>query len=175
MEEQTTNSKSRSIFIFCLFLLNASSCSTKLMVADSKTTRIDRAKEFIIVQNPQSKIFTVGIYPSYKIIDQFVFDSKPAFQRIDSLILKELVINNIRSEIVDEHEVPKIADALYLRYQDYWSWDLKLYMHLLIISLYDASGNKLSEYVSQGNTAGMHDYPMPKKQVPKLVGLILNQ
>jgi hypothetical protein len=174
MIEQNAIKGLKAIIILWLILLTTS-CSTKLFVVNSKNIKVDRTKEFFIIQNPQSNIFAVGIYPSYKTIDQFVMNSRPSIQRIDSLILKELVKNNIRCKIVNEVSRSTNENVFYLRYQDYWSWDFKTYMHLLTISLLDNYGQELSEFVSQGNTAGMHDYPMPSKQVPRLVELILKK
>jgi hypothetical protein len=174
MREQNANKRLISIIIFLLLLLTTS-CSTNLFVVDSKNINIDKTKEFIIIQNPQSKFFAVGIYPSYKTIDQFVINSRPSIQRIDSLILKELLKNNIRCSIANEVNKSTNENVFYIKYQDYWSWDFKTYMHLLTISLFDNYDQELSEYVSQGNTAGMHDYPMPSKQVPRLVEMMLKK
>ena len=162
------------ILILCIIVITTS-CSTNLFVVNSKISKIDTSKEFIIIQNPQSKFFSVGAYPSYKVIDQYVFASKPSFQRIDSLIYKELVKNNIRCRISNDGSLSTNENVFYIKYQDYWSWDFKNYMHLLILTLCDNLGNELSEYVSQGNTAGVHDYPMPGRQVPKLVDLMLKK
>ncbi|MCK9399978.1 MAG: hypothetical protein M0Q51_08320 [Bacteroidales bacterium] len=165
-------------FTWLIGLLIFSSCKTSVFVANSTIDRIIPDKEFLIIHNSKSNIFPAGIYPNYKQIDQFVFTSKPSIQRIDSLIYNELVKFHISCEITNEQNLlnahPNTNEYI-IKYQDYWSWDFKPFMHILIISIYDTSNNKLSEYVSQGNTAGLHNFPTPAKQVPELIALILRE
>lgn len=164
-----------SLIIWLLFFC---SCKTSVFVANSKIDRISPDKEFLIIHNPRSNMFPAGIYPNYKQIDAFVYTSKPSVQRIDSLIYNELVKSHVSCRIIDEEfmlNTQAKSNEYVIRYQDYWSWDFKPFMHILIISIYDSSKNKLSDYVSQGNTGGMHNFPTPEKQVPELITLILNE
>jgi len=164
--------------ILIIWLLFLSSCKTSVFVANSKMDKDTPGNGFLIIHNETSNMFPAGIYPNYKQIDAFVYTSKPSIQRIDSLILNELVKAHVSSKIIDEEYLLNVqvnSNEYIIRYQDYWSWDFKPFMHILIISIYDSSNNKLSDYISQGNTGGMHNFPTPAKQVPELIALILNE
>lgn len=171
----TTSNVWITLLIWLLFL---SSCKTSVFVANSKVDIILPDREFLIIHNTKSNIFPAGIYPNYKQIDEFVFTTKLSIQKIDSLIFKEFDKRSIRCKIIDENYLLNAQidpNEYILRYQDYWSWDFKPFMHILIISIFSPTDNKLSDYVSQGNTSGMHNFPLPEKQVPELIALILKE
>lgn len=173
--------KKETIIVFlilfqCCFILH--SCTTKLVVTKVPTCNIDPSKLFAIIKTESSEIISSGIYPTYKTIDQFVINTKPSLQRIDSLFYKELTKRGLKAILFSNQESVNKADQntyYIIKYQDYWGWDFKMFMQLLKVGLYDNKGNLISEYVSQGNIAGMHDYPMPTSQVPKLVDMILKK
>jgi hypothetical protein len=162
-----------TLLIGLIFLF---SCKTSVFVANSKIGSFTPDREFLIIHNTKSNVFPVGIYPNYKQVDDFVYSTKPSIQRIDSLIFNEFARFKVLSKIIDEEYLLNTQpnpNEYIIRYQDYWSWDFKPFMHILIISIYDSSDNKLADYVSQGNTAGLHNFPTPAKEVPELIALIL--
>jgi len=164
--------------IFCLFILLVGACTTKVLITKMPTNQIDTSKMFIIQTNKESKIIATGIYPTHKTIDQFVTNTKPSFQRIDSLLYNEFRKRNIKAiiQVKPDPQVYGNQDNIYLiKYQDYWGWDFKMFMQLLKVDVYNLDGYPISEYVSQGNTAGIHNFPMPAAEVPKLVELIIRK
>lgn len=160
-----------NILVLLILLLILSSCSTKQFLIHSSTQDINHNGNIFVLSNDSSFIIPVAVYPTFHVIDNFVINAKPAIYKIDSLICTEVAKQNIKCTIVND-----LADiekgAYYIRYQDYWAWDFKKYMHVLKISL-NKSDKEVKCVVSQGNTAGMHDYPNPKKQVPLLIEMIL--
>jgi hypothetical protein len=48
-------------------------------------------------------------------------------------------------------------------------------MQMLKISLYDDSGNLVTECYSAANADGMHNYPTAEKEVPGLVELLITK
>lgn len=93
---------------------------------------------------------------------------------IDSLICASFRERNIECSILEEDEIIPL-DAPQIVYKDYWTWDFTDYMHILRMNVYKSNGSELMEVISQGNTSGMHSYPKPKKQVPKMVDLIIER
>ena len=79
----------------------------------------------------------------------------------------------MKCEIVDSLNFAAAKDKYFITYADYWTWDFKDYMHLLKVRVLDENKNVIVIGVSEGNTAGMHDAPMPQKQVPVILDLIM--
>ena len=156
-------------------MLTFYACSTKQYVTTSSAKRIDKSVDFVIIKNDFSLIIPAGRYPAHTIIQNFVVRSQPAISRIDSLIYFELKGKGFNAIIIAGQELQQKPGVNYIKYQDYWAWDFKKYMHVLKIFLYEGESKAaIMEAVSQGNKMGMHDYPNPKKQVPILVEKILN-
>lgn len=91
---------------------------------------------------------------------------------IDTLICLELSKRNIFCEITYVERTIS-GDTYFIRYHDYWNWDLKNYMPVLFLSLQNSQGRELIRVASQANKSGMHDYPTPAKQIPLLIELLL--
>ncbi len=163
--------KKFSIFIVTSILFW--SCSTKQYLISTNQQDLTQIQKISVVKNDISFVIPVGIYPNYKNIDDFVIKKVPAISDIETLICSELKKRNINCEIVNE-TLSNNDETYYIKYQDYWAWDFKKYMHVLKISILK-NGSVVRSVVSQGNTAGMHDYPNPEKQVPLLIELILKR
>ncbi|WP_439584927.1 hypothetical protein [Dyadobacter bucti] len=160
--------KSRLLLIIAI-AFTFYSCSTKQYITASFKSAVDKKLEFIIVRNDLSLIIPVGVYPDQKFIEKYVVRSQPAIARIDSLIYNELTKRGFTARIVNPG-VLHLPGSNYIKYQDYWAWDFKKYMHVLKIYFYGPENEKkVLEAVSQGNKMGLHDYPNPKKQVPVLM------
>ncbi len=127
-------------------------------------------KHINILRNNDSLIIPSGVYPSYDEIDNYVKYSKPSLFAIDNLLASELKRHGITTNIIEN--VNDIEDSYRLEYQDYWAWDFKKYMPVLVITLLNQKNEEVLSVISEGNTMGLHDYPNPKKQVPLLVDLL---
>lgn len=144
------------------------SCSTKIYLNETPRNPTSQYDSLVILRNPVSAVIPVARYPKYKDVKYHVKGVMHAIERIDSMLYVGLIENNIPCIMQDSIEVFD-KNTLYLVYQDYWAWDLKKYMHVLWIGVYDYEENQLFEVASEGNTAGIHDFPTPQKQVPLMV------
>jgi hypothetical protein len=163
----------KKFLLFFSLVLLLSSCKTKQYLIKSTDQDLSRIKRILVIKNEYSNIIPVGIYPQYRIIDDFVVKKVPAIADISNLICNELSAREIDCEIVNNLSEVDL-ETYYIIYQDYWAWDFKKYMHVLKIRLCK-SGREIKSVASQGNSGGMHDYPNPKKQVPLLIDLLLKQ
>jgi len=149
------------------------SCQTKTYILKSKDYHLDTSRPYVVLENKTSFVLPDKVFPPYQNIDVFVVGKKPAFYRIDSLICQELARRKMKCEIVDSLNFAAAKDKYFITYADYWTWDFKDYMHLLKVRVLDENKNVIVIGVSEGNTAGMHDAPMPQKQVPVILDLIM--
>lgn len=144
------------------------SCATRVYLNESSGIPKRQYDSLVILKNPVSLVIPVAIYPEYKDIKYHVKGGMPAVVKIDSMLQTGLEATGINSLVRDTIDVLD-STTLYLVYQDYWAWDLKKYMHVLWIGVYDSGENLKLEVISQGNTAGLHDFPTPQKQVPIMI------
>lgn len=173
--EQTNNFQPLRHFLLLLaFAGTLASCSTRLLVTNDQIDRQPIPQRIMVIPNDSSRFFPAAMYPSYQTIDNHVTKVVEAFYPIDSLICVEFRARGIDCSIAKENE-PIALDAPQITYKDYWTWDFTDYMHLLKMNVYKSDGSPLMEIISQGNTAGMHSYPKPKKQVPKMVDEIIEK
>ena len=156
--------------IIWLFL---TSCSTNQILVKSIPDKASFSSGFVVIKNDSSLHFPVGIYPNHESISAWSGKKVAAHIRIDSLICIELNKKGYECNIIERGTLTP-ENVYTILYQDYWAWDFKDFMHILKIWVY-YNNKETIKVVSQGNTAGMHDYPMPEDQVPKLVELILQQ
>jgi len=163
----------RLTLLFVVILTIFCSCSTKQYLLKSTDQDLSQIKRILIVNNDFSNIIPVGIYPSYENIDDFVTKKDSAISDIPELVCVELLKRQINCEIAYEHSEIN-NETYYIEYQDYWAWDFKKYMHVLKMKLYK-NGIEIKTVASQGNGAGMHDYPTPEKQIPLLIDLLLKK
>jgi len=156
-------------FLIAPFLLGA--CSTKQVLVESKYNRLENIKSLSVVINDSIKVIPKAVYPPYNKIDQFVIKTDVAFIRTDSILCEELSKRDISCEIIySKSEVS--SESYYLQYQEYWAWDMGQFMPVMKIWLLK-DNETIRSVASEGNTAGMHDYPTPGKQVPLLIDLLL--
>lgn len=152
----------KKLLTYLIIIVTLSSCGTKQYVVKNTTTKMDISKEIVVIKNNFSQVIPAAVYPKYQYIDDYVTKSTPAVYSIDSLICVELSKRNIECRIIDEYSLLGISSN-YIKYQDYWAWDFKKYMHVLKITIYDPDNNEIISVASEGNTAGMHDFPNPEK------------
>lgn len=156
-------------FIFLLF----NSCSTKhYLVKNTKNEKI-KVEQISIVNNNISKVIPTGVFPKYQDIEYSVISQRINYHNIDSLIYNELIRNNIKCKISNTQSIK--SNSYYIKCQDYWAWDFKQYMPVLRIDIYNSNHNLVFSVVSEGNTAGLHDFPNPENQIPDLIKLLLTQ
>ena len=163
----------RIILLSVVLLTIFCSCSTKQYLLKSTDQDLSQIKRILIVNNDFSNIIPAGIYPSYENIDDFVKKKDTAISDISDLICTELVKRQISCDIAYK-QLEIDNETYHIEYQDYWTWDFKKYMHVLIIRLYK-NGIEIKSVASQGNGAGLHDYPIPEKQIPLLIDLLLKK
>ena len=159
------------LFIAVMILFN--SCGTKQILNRFTYKDLSKIKRIFVVKNDSSNIIPLGVYPKYQVIDGYVVKKELAKDNISGIICYELRNRKIGCERIN-NRVLTDDNEFYIEYQDYWAWDFKKYMHVLIIRLYK-SGVEIRNVVSQGNTSGMHNYPNPEKQIPSLIDLLLKE
>ncbi len=168
--------RNRLLVIFTvigIILLLTYSCTTNQLVIKSVSDKPSFERGFSVLTNDSSLHFPIGIAPNHESINSFVYSKVAAHKPIDSLICTEIIKHGFECDIVKKGE--QIEQNKYIvLYQDYWSWDFKQYMHILKVWVY-YNNKEIIKVVSEGNTAGMHDFPTPENQVPKLVDLIMKQ
>jgi len=168
--------KNRFTIIIVLTVLTSiflSSCSTKQLLVKSVSDKPGFDKGFVVLANDSSLHLPLSFYPNHESINGFIIKKEPAHVPIDSLICSEIKKHGFECSIVEMGGKTE-PDKYTILYQDYWAWDFKLYMHVLKIWVY-YNNKEIIKVVSEGNTAGMHDFPTPENQVPKLVNLIMKQ
>lgn len=159
----------KKILILCFIITSICSCKTQLIVMNYENTKIDTSKEFLVLHNDNSIILKNATYPPYWNIDQFVKKSEKSEIRIDSLIYREFIKRKLKCSIIYDKNMLMKEDMYLIKYQDYWTWDFKRYMHMLIIYVNDFNKYEKIKCISQGNMLGLHQYPMPVTQVPALI------
>ncbi len=164
----------RIISTIIVIILSLSGCNTKLIVTNQNIEQEQLPDKIYVIPNDSSRFIPASIYPNHKVVDNYVAKSITALYPIDSLLCATFEARNIKCSITGKDEAIPL-DAPQIVYKDYWTWDFSDYMHILKIKVYKSNGTELMEVVSQGNTSGMHNYPQPKKQVPKMVDLIINK
>ena len=97
-----------------------------------------------------------------------VRDTVPAIEPSSSIIEKELPQHGYSCTIRSSSPDPDNS-AIYLSYQDYWERDLKKYMHLMVISVFNSQDKLIYKVVSHSNPKGFHNYPTPAKQLPLMI------
>ena len=159
--------------LFIAVMILFSSCGTKQILNRFTYNDLSKMKRILVVKNDSSNIIPPGAYPKYQVIDHYVTKKEPAKGNIAGRICYELRNRKISCNRISDKAL--IGDnEFYIEYQDYWIWDMKKYMHVLIIRLYK-SGVEIRNVVSQGNTSGLHNYPNPEKQIPSLIDLLLKE
>lgn len=72
-------------------------------------------------------------------------------------------------------KMPEDIDAV-IDYVDFWEWDIKYYLKLLKITFKDPkTGIVFAEGSYTASRGGLHDYPSSEREVPKLLGAILEK
>ena len=165
--------KSKLLFLSIISIFFYS-CSTKQYISTTPNYTPETIDKIFIIKNNESHIIKSGIYPIHEIIESYVKYSEPSIVRIDSLIYQELTKRNIDCQIIEESAL-KYIDEKYITYQDFWAWDFSMYMHILKINIFTSDHKRIIKVASQGNTAGMHNYPSPEGQVPLLIDLIIEE
>ena len=159
--------------LFITVLILFSSCSTKQILNRFTYKDLSEIKRIFVVKNDSSNIIPLGVYPKYQVIDGYVTKKEPAKGNISGRICYEFRNRQISCERINDKSLIG-ENEFYIEYQDYWTWDMKKYMHVLIIRLYK-SNVEIRNVVSQGNTSGIHNYPNPEKQIPSLIDLLLKE
>lgn len=168
----TMNMKNVSLlFIAVMILFN--SCGTKQILNRFAYKDLSQIKRIFVIKNDSSNIIPLGVVPKYQVIDGYVIKKEPAKDNISGIICYELRNRKISCERINDKVLIGDND-FHIEYQDYWTWDFKEYMHVLIIRLYQ-SDVEIRNVVSQGNISGMHNYPNPEKQIPTLIDLLLKE
>lgn len=159
----------KTIYIVLVLTLGLSwSCSSKIYLPRSNPYRLNQFDEIIILKNDYSYIIPFHKYPGYNEIRYMVKDTVPAIEPVFSLIKKEL--RSLGYTCTIYNSLPEIDHkAIYISYQDYWEWDFKRYMHLMVMNVFNPNDELIFRVVSYSNHKGFHNFPTPTKQIPLMI------
>jgi hypothetical protein len=152
------------LFVFLMSL----SCSSEIYLPKSYDTRLIPFDEIIILKNDYSYIIPFNKTPGHNEIRYMVKDTVPAIEPTFSFIREELGNHGFKSTVWNS--APEIDDhSIYLTYQDYWRWDFKRYMHMMVICIFKPNNELIFKVVSHSSPKGFHNFPTPQKQIPLMI------
>lgn len=168
--------------LFIVLILNSCATIIRTDVRDENYIRDFQQKNIYIISNHKSIKHLNIFFPPPYFIDNYedfprLFNLIDKKEDIDKKIINELqkqnyfpiIINDI-SEIIEQESIVIIA-------KDVWQWDFRYYMHILKVYIYNKNGTdlKLAAIIgSEGNSSGIHNFPMPDKEIPRIIERVLN-
>lgn len=168
-------------FIICVIMI--SSCATKIRseVYDENYRSIVNGKVIYVLRNANSVKHLNTLFPPAYFIDKYEeypnkFKFVEKIDDIDEKIVNEFVKYSFK--VVEINSVYEIMEdnAIVIFSQDVWQWDFKNYMHILKVHIYMLKNHRLELLVtigSEGNSAGLHNYPSPDSEIPRIINEIL--
>jgi hypothetical protein len=169
----------QTIFIFLLLILLLGCAGTIQTTHYSNSSKAKYKKAYIIsAENSQYIKFKFGIITPFGII---ILPDDPAKKHeiignTDIVIKEELEKYGIVAEIGKKGDSPEGFDVI-VEYQDTWRWDFKKTLDKLEIVFISPLGDTVmsrSTYNIYKNKE-LHDFPTPKKEVPKMIKELLNK
>ena len=172
--------KSSYFFYFCFGIVVLSSCAGTIHTVRHVDKQMDYKKAVIVsAENsqyiqfkPGMFIFPLGVY--------IVLPDDPAKEHkvignTDEVIKQELEKYGIQAKIVKKGELIEEFDFL-VEYYDTWRWDFKKILDKLEIVFISPDGTIIAKSIYNiYKNKEFHDFPIPEKEVPKMIKELLNK
>lgn len=165
-------------------VLIMSSCSTMI---ESDIYYEDYVDDFnkeaiYILENSESYKHISILFPPIYTVDRDVefphsYQLVDKMDNIDQKIAYELTKYGYTAKIIKDISEIEEERAVVISAVDIWQWDFKYYMHILKVYVYKQVGQKniLNAVIgSRANNSGLHDFPMPDSQIPRIINRMLN-
>lgn len=148
-------------------------CKPSYITKTSEQSSLNRSSKLYIIKSYTSIRLPHMMRPSYKQLENQNENCKimwtvPAYREIDKLIYYSL--NGKRYEVAIVESESEVDEGIYIKYSDYWTWDLTRYMHLLKLKVYEKGKvEPVAVAVLEGSKSEFHNFPRPKKEIPILI------
>jgi len=156
------------------------SCAGTIQTVRQTQQPISNYKKALIISSENSQYikFKFGLITpgAYIILPDDPPQQHEKIGNTDVVIKKELEKYGIVAEIGKAGDIPEDIDLIVL-YNDIWRWDLKKILDrldIVFISPNDKREIAKSTYNIHKNKE-FHNFPSPKKEVPKMIKELLNQ
>jgi len=163
----------------CFFIVLLSSCAGTINTVKHTGTQVDYKKAVIIsAENSQYIKFKPGIFiptGTYIVLPDDAAKKHEVIGNTDEVIKLELEKYGIQAKIVKKGETVDEFDLL-VEYYDTWRWDFKKILDKLEIVFISPNGEIIakSTYNIYKNKE-LHNFPIPEKEVPKMIKELLNK
>jgi hypothetical protein len=162
-----------------LLLIILSSCAGTINTIKHTTGGSQHKKAYVVsAENSNYIKFKFGaITPyGYIILPDDPSQKHEVIGNTDIIIKQELEKYGIHSEIGRKDDIPSDFDLIVL-YNDTWRWDMKKVLDKLEIVFISPEGNKelaRSTFNIYRNKE-LHNFPIPEKEVPKMIKELLGK
>lgn len=171
-------------FLYILLaIITISSCASTIRteIYDENYRNEFDKENIYILKNPYSvKHLNILLPPPYYIENYndspMWFKYVDKFDDIDNKIAKELLKYDYNSKMINDISEIKEKHAIVIFSQDVWQWDLVNYMHILKVNIsykHNQQLDLIAQIGSEGNSAGIHNFPSPDSEIPRIIKEVL--
>jgi len=164
-------------FFYMLFLaILFSSCAGSINTIRHTSNSTEYKKAFIVAaessQYIRNKTTIVYTAIGFMVIPEAPAETHEIIGNTGEIIKQELAKYGISAELVKNGEVLEDFDLL-VEYYDTWHWDFKKVLDKLEIAFISPKGERIAE--STYKTKELHNYPIPEKEIPKMIRELLKK